>query len=50
MVTTHSYVDDFAVFDSTEECPRANKVVQYMWISSIVKGPPGTVIFVPIVS
>ena len=50
MVTTHSYVDNFAVFDSTEEWPRENKAVQNMGRSSNVKEPPGSVIFVPIVS
>ena len=50
MVATHSYVDYFAVFDYTEECLRANRIFQHMWRSSRVKGPPGSVIFVPIVS
>ena len=50
MVATHSYVDYFAVFDLTEEWLRANKVVQHMWISSRVKGLPGSVIIVPKVS
>ena len=50
MVATNSYVDYLAVFDSMEEWPRLNKVVQHMWRSSRVKGPPGSVTFVPIVS
>ena len=50
MVATHYYVDYFAVFDLTEEWSRANKVVQHMWRSSRVKGPSGSIIFVPIVS
>ena len=50
MFATNYYVDYLSVFDSTEEWTRANKVVQNMWRSSRVKGPPVSVIFVPKVS